>query len=91
MFNAQTYTEKFAKELDRRHVAEMVTGYFAGGSLNAEFATADSVKVAEYDMSGLGDYSREAGYPKGGIAMRTRVYTLPMERGRQFSVDVRDM
>lgn len=90
-FNVQTYTEKFAKELDQRHVADMVTGFFAGGSLNAEFVNADTVLVAEYDMSGLGDYSREAGYPKGGIAMRKRAYTLPMERGRQFSVDVRDM
>ncbi|MBR4049182.1 MAG: hypothetical protein IKK09_01660 [Clostridia bacterium] len=90
-FNVQTYTEKFAKELDEQHVKTMVTGYFAGGSFNAEFATSDTVLVAEYDMSGLGDYSREAGYPKGGIAMRKRAYTLPMERGRQFSVDVRDL
>lgn len=90
-FNVQTFTEKLSKELDKSHIHGMVTGFLAGGSLQAEFAGSDSVLIPEMAMSGLGTYDRQAGFAKGGIAMRKKAYTLSMERGRQFSIDIRDM
>lgn len=89
--NLQTFTEKLSTKLDEKHLQDKVTGFLSGGSLEAEFASADTVLVPEYDMSGLADYSRHAGFAKGGIAMRKKAYTLPMERGRKFSIDIRDI
>ena len=89
--NLNTYTEKLTAKLDEEHIQSLCTGFLAGGSLNAEFATADTVIVPDFNMSGLGDYSRQAGFPKGGIAMSKRTYTLQMDRGRKFSIDIRDL
>ncbi len=91
MSNIQTFTEKLSAKLDETHVQEMVTGFLTDGSLEAEFASADTVLIPEYDMSGLGDYSRTSGYPMGGIGMRKRPYTLQQERGRMFDIDKRDL
>lgn len=91
MSNIQTFTEKLSAKLDETHVQDMVTGFLTDGSLEAEFASADTVLIPEYDMSGLGDYSRTSGYPTGGIGMRKRPYTLQQERGRMFDIDKRDL
>ena len=90
-FNVQTFIEKLSKELDKALIHDAATGFLAGGSLQAEFAGSDSVLIAEMAMSGLGDYDRQAGFPKGGVAMKKTPYRLSMERGRQFSIDIRDM
>ena len=90
-FNLQSFTEKLSAKLDEAHIQDMVTGFLADGSFEAEFASSDTVLVPEYDMSGLGDYSRTSGYPVGGIAMRKVPYTLQQERGRMFDIDKRDL
>ena len=89
--NIQSFTEKLSAKLDETHVQDMVTGFLTDGSLEAEFASSDTVLIPEYDMSGLGDYSRQSGYPVGGIGMRKRPYTLQQERGRMFDIDKRDL
>jgi hypothetical protein len=89
--NIQSFTEKLSAKLDEAHVQDMVTGFLTDGSLEAEFASSDTVLIPEYDMSGLGDYSRQSGYPVGGIGMRKRPYTLQQERGRMFDIDKRDL
>ena len=50
----------------------------------------NEVKVLKVSTTGLGDYSRETGYPKGDVTAAWETLTLTEERGKEISVDRMD-
>lgn len=51
---------------------------------------ANVVKVAKCDMDGLGDYSKDTGYPVGSITLDWETWTFKNDRGRRFNLDRMD-
>ena len=82
--------EKMSPELEKTLVQAAATGLFADNVLRAKFVGAKTVLIPEMDMAGLGDYSRDTGYPVGSVTITDTPYTLKMDRGRSFSIDAQD-
>lgn len=51
---------------------------------------ADTVKVAKMLVQGLGDYSRNNGFPQGAVTLEWQTFKLMFDRGREFSIDAMD-
>ncbi|WP_242822968.1 hypothetical protein [Syntrophobotulus glycolicus] len=56
----------------------------------ADFTGVNEVKVLKVSTTGLGDYSRENGYPKGDVTAVWETMQLTEERGKEISVDRMD-
>ncbi len=52
--------------------------------------SAKTVYIPSITMSGLGDYSRSDGFPKGGVELSWEPHTLDKDRGITFSIDNMD-
>lgn len=79
--------EVLTQELDKALVQHSVTGIFADNSLRAQFVGAKTVKIADVDMQGLGDYDRDTGFVGGAVTVTDTPYTLSQDRGRSFLID----
>ena len=87
MANTFVFHEKLDGELDKMIVAKAATGFFGDGGFGAKFQGAKTVLIDDVIMSGLGDYDRETGFPKGTVTIGQTPYTLTMERGTSFTID----
>ena len=55
-----------------------------------DFTGVNEVKVLKTNTTGLGDYSRETGYPKGDVTAAWETMKLTEERGKEISIDRMD-
>lgn len=78
-----------AENLDKKFMAEAKTSILERNSL-LKFINAKTVLIPEITMSGLGNYSKENGFPKGSVNIAWEPHTLEMDRARTFSVDAMD-
>lgn len=90
MANVIAYAQNFASVLDEKFEAESVTKFFEDPVMEAQFVGAKQVSIPEEDVSGLGNYDRNTGYPQGAITVKREVYTLEKDRGKTFSLDRMD-
>ena len=90
MTNTFNGASKYAHELDRMIVQESKTGFLADSKFKARFTGARTVNMPQIDFDGLGDYSRESGYSKGGTNFTYNSYTLTKERSKQLTIDAQD-
>ena len=88
--NTLEFNTAMTKELDKAVAQKATTGFLADNTLRAKFVGAKTVLIPEVDMSGLGDYDRDAGFARGSIAVSNRPYTLSQDRGRSFQLDRED-
>lgn len=55
-----------------------------------DFTGTNTVKVLKVETTGLGDYSKENGYPKGDVSAVWEAMTLTEDRGKEISIDRMD-
>ena len=55
-----------------------------------DFGGVNEVKVLKVSTTGLGDYSRSTGYPKGDVTATWETMKLTEERGKEISIDRMD-
>ena len=89
MANSIEYAKKFVPIIDGVYKAESVTNGMDAAT-RPDFAGVNEVKVLKVSTTGLGDYSRENGYPKGDVTANWETLTLTEERGKEISVDRMD-
>lgn len=89
MANAISLAQKFLPVIDDTYKAASATALMDTASL-ADFSGANEVKVLKVSTTGLGDYSRTAGYPKGDVTAVWESLKLTEERGKEFSIDRMD-
>lgn len=53
-------------------------------------ANANEIIIPKIKMQGLGDYSRNDGYPKGDVTLEYETVKFNYDRGRSFNVDNMD-
>ncbi len=81
----------FQTELDRKMVADSVTGWMELNEKLVKYNGGNEIKIADIAMDGLGDYNREEGFPKGGISLKFSTYKMTQDRGRTFTLDAMDV
>ena len=89
MANSIALAQKFLPVIDDTYTATSVTAVLDTAS-QADFSGASEVKVLKVSTTGLGDYSRTEGYPKGDVTAIWETLKLTKERGKEFSVDRMD-
>jgi len=62
----------------------------ASPALVQETADAKTIKINKLSMDGLGNYSRQNGYPAGSITSDWETHEFSNDRGRRFNLDKMD-
>ena len=89
MANSITLAEKFVPVIDDIYKRTSVTEGMDSAT-QLDFTGVNEVKVLKVSTTGLGDYSREDGYPKGDVTASWETMTLSEERGKEISIDRMD-
>ena len=85
------YATIFSTVLDELMVQEAVTGWMEDNAGQVQYNGGKTVKIPKMAMSGLGNYSRQTGYPAGDVSMEFETKTMTQDRGRKLSVDSMDV
>ena len=88
MANSIELANKFLPVIDDIYKAESATT--ALDTQTMDFGGVNEVKVLKVSTTGLGDYSRSTGYPKGDVTAGWETMKLTEERGKEISVDRMD-
>ncbi len=89
MPNSLEYAKKFLPIIDDVYKASAITEGIDTGT-KVDFSGVNEVKVLKVATTGLGDYSRTDGYPKGDITASWETLKLTEERGKELSIDRMD-
>lgn len=88
MANSIAYAQRFLPVIDDIYKANAVTT--ALDTTTMDFGGVNEVKVLKVSTTGLGDYSRSNGYPKGDVTAAWETMQLTEERGKEISIDRMD-
>ena len=72
MGNSIALAQKYLPILDAKYKRESLTSRLDVANGNVQFIGGNTVKVFKTDMDGLGNYSRDNGFVKGGDDCRLR-------------------
>lgn len=86
--NSIELAKKFVPIVDEIYKVQSCTQVIDSESM--DFTGAGEVKVLKVSTTGLGDYSRDKGYPKGDVSASWETLKLTEERGKEISVDRMD-
>lgn len=89
MANTIEYAQKFLPIIDEIYKASSITEGMDSAT-RADFSGTPEVKVMKVSTTGLGDYSRATGFPKGDVTVGWETMKLTEERGKEISVDRMD-
>lgn len=89
MANSLEFAKKFVPVLDDIYKNLSVTQGMDAGK-KVDFTGTNEVNVLKTSTTGLGDYSRTNGYPKGDITANWETMKLTEERGKELSIDRMD-
>lgn len=89
MANSITLAEKFLPVIDDIYKNQSVTQVLDNDT-QVNFIGANKVQILKTSTTGLGDYSRTDGYPKGDVTAVWESMTLEIERGKELAIDRMD-
>lgn len=89
MANSIAYAQRFVPIIDEIYKANAVTEGM-DAAVKPDFSGVNEVKVFKVSTTGLGNYSRETGYPKGDVTAAWETMKLTCERGKEISIDRMD-
>lgn len=87
MANSIALAQNYLAIADEVYKAEAKTIDLDFANSDITFIGANTAKVAKLSMDGLGDYSRNTGYPVGDVTLAWETLTLANDRGTQLHVD----
>ncbi|MDL2217388.1 hypothetical protein LJC27_01870 [Christensenellaceae bacterium OttesenSCG-928-M15] len=90
MANNLEFAEIYQDFIDEELVAESKSGWMTPQDDLIEYEGGDTVKIAEIDVSGLGDYDRNntaTAYPAGSVTTKWRDYIFAQDRAVEFQLD----
>lgn len=89
MANSIEYAKRFMPIVDGIYKNTSLTQGM-DAAVQPDFSGVDEVRVMKVSTTGLGDYSRTAGYPKGDVSVSWETLKLTEERGKEISIDRMD-
>lgn len=88
--NSFTYAQKFLPLMDEIYKRESLTAILDTATERVQWTGAKTVNLFKPEMDGLGNYDRNAGFVPGSTNPTWEPFTINIDRGRSFSVDVMD-
>ena len=88
--NSIALAQKYLPILDEIYKEGSKTSILDTAEYNVRWIGAKTVQLFNSASVGLANYSRNAGYQVGDVTQAWENYTLNVDRGRSFSVDVMD-
>ncbi len=85
------YASVFQTVLDELMKQEAVTGWMEENAGQVIYNGGKTVKIPKLALSGLGNYDRANGYPKGDVSLTYEDRTMTQDRGRQLTIDAMDV
>lgn len=89
--NTLEYAKIFQTELDKQIREKATTGWMEGNAGQVVYNGGDEIKIPKMSMTGLGDYDRDEGFPKGSVTLSYETLKMTMDRGRTFQLDAMDV
>lgn len=89
MANNIEYAEKFVPVIDGLYKKASLTSQL-DATTQLDFTGTNTVKVLKVETTGLGDYSRDTGFPEGDVNVTWEAMKLTEERGKEMSIDRMD-
>lgn len=89
MANSIHLADKFLPMVDEIYKEQSATECLDTTS-QPDVSGADEVQILKISTTGLGNYSRETGYPQGDVTASWETLQLTEERGKEFSIDRMD-
>lgn len=89
MANTITLAEKFVPVIDSIYKKHSLSAVL-DATTKLDFTGTNTVNVMKVTTSGLGDYSRNTGYPTGDATVEWEPMKLTEERGKEISIDRMD-
>lgn len=88
MPNRIDYAEKYQSFIDEELVHRSYTEWMTPNDDQIEYTGGKDIKIAQLDVSGLGDYSASGGshYPSCTVSMAWKPYTMEMDRAVRFEL-----
>lgn len=88
MANTINLASKFLPLIDEVYKTNAITAVLTTPKI--DFGGVNEVKILKVNTTGLGDYSRVTGYPKGDVTASWETMKLTEERGKEISIDRMD-
>lgn len=85
---AELYTQKLDELAEQASVTSDLDGQ--NSDMVRDAGSAGTIYLPKMTIDGLGDYSRETGFPTGDISIDWEPYKLRYDRGKAFEVDDMD-
>lgn len=89
--NTIALAEVFQRTLDAHMNQRAATGFMVDNASQVEYNGGNKIKIPKMTMSGLGNYSRDSGYAKGGTVLEWEERVMTQDRGNQFHLDRMDV
>lgn len=77
----------FMEACDQQMIEGATSGWMEANAGQVKYSGGDTVKIPTLSTTGLGDYDRNAGYPKGGVSVKYQTKTMTQDRGTSFFLD----
>ena len=88
--NSIALAQKYLPILDEIYKAESKSSILDTAEDRVKFIGAKTIQLFNATSVGLGNYSRNAGFTVGDLTQAWESYTIAVDRGRSFMVDVMD-
>lgn len=77
----------FMEACDQQLIEGATSGWMEANAGQVKYTGGDTVKIPTLSTTGLGNYDRNAGYPKGGVSVKYQTKTMTQDRGTSFLLD----
>ena len=91
MANTIAYAQIFQEILDEQMIQEMTTAWMESNQNMVKYNGGNTVRIPKMSTTGLGDYSRSAGYVAGSVVLEWETHTFDKDRGTTFNLDAMDV
>ena len=88
--NSIALATRYLPILDEIYKAASKSAVLDVANERVRFIGANQIELYKTDLNGLGDYSRNAGFPTGSATGTWEAMQLTQDRGRSFMIDVMD-
>lgn len=77
----------FMNACDQQLIEGATSGWMEANAGQVKYTGGDTIKIPTLSTTGLGNYDRNAGFPKGGVSVKYQTKTMTQDRGTSFLLD----
>lgn len=88
--NVLSYAEIFQAGLDLQFMQESTTAWMEANASQVRYNGGNKIQIPKVSVEGLGNYSRNSGFPDGAATISWEERTLTQDRGKEFNLDSQD-